>query len=200
MLKAEFLRELEMKLSGLPAEDVEERLSFYSEMIDDRMEEGLSEEEAVEAIGLTDDIYKETVSDIPLTKLVKKKFTLDRGLKAGEIALIVLGFPIWFPIIVALLAVVFSVYVSLWSVIISLWAVGGAIAASGFGVLVSAIIFILTGSVSTCIAAIGAGLFALGFCIFFFYGCKMATMGILWITRKVTLFIKSMFIRKENLL
>ena len=38
-----FLDELRKGLSGLPEEDIQERLSFYSEMIDDGMEEGLSE-------------------------------------------------------------------------------------------------------------------------------------------------------------
>ena len=50
MTKIKFLIELHNRLSGLPKDDVEERLSFYSEMIEDRIEDGLSEEEAVEAV------------------------------------------------------------------------------------------------------------------------------------------------------
>ena len=46
MSKQEFLDQLRARLSGLPRQDVIERLNFYSEMIDDRMEEGLSEEDA----------------------------------------------------------------------------------------------------------------------------------------------------------
>ena len=37
MLKTEFLTELQNGLSGLPQADIDERLSFYSEMIDDRI-------------------------------------------------------------------------------------------------------------------------------------------------------------------
>ena len=44
MSKQEFLAALEEGLSGLPREDVDERLGFYSEMIDDRMEDGLPED------------------------------------------------------------------------------------------------------------------------------------------------------------
>ena len=47
MNKQEFLDELRKGLCGLPSEDIEERINFYSEMIDDRMEEGLTEEESV---------------------------------------------------------------------------------------------------------------------------------------------------------
>ncbi len=51
MNKREFLQKLENGLSGLPREDIEQRLSFYAEMIDDRIEDGFSEEEAVAGIG-----------------------------------------------------------------------------------------------------------------------------------------------------
>ena len=51
MDKQEFLSKLRAKLFGLPQKELEERLSFYSEMIDDRIEEGLSEEDAVKELG-----------------------------------------------------------------------------------------------------------------------------------------------------
>ena len=47
MSKTEFLTELKKALEGLPEEDIEKSLEYYSEMIDDRIEDGLSEEEAV---------------------------------------------------------------------------------------------------------------------------------------------------------
>ena len=43
--KQEFLLQLREKLSGLPQADIDERVAFYGEMIDDRVEEGLTEEE-----------------------------------------------------------------------------------------------------------------------------------------------------------
>ena len=47
MNKEEFIAELKDGLSGLPQNDIDERVLFYTEMIDDRMEEGMSEEEAI---------------------------------------------------------------------------------------------------------------------------------------------------------
>ena len=49
MTKNEFLSSLRSKLQGLPPADIDERIGFYSEMIDDRMDEGKSEEEAISA-------------------------------------------------------------------------------------------------------------------------------------------------------
>ena len=67
MTKQEFLNKLGKGLSCLPQEDIEERLTFYSEMIDDRMEEGFSEEDAVLEIGDIDEIISQTIADIPIT-------------------------------------------------------------------------------------------------------------------------------------
>ena len=71
MTKHDFLELLEEKLSGLPEKELAERLPFYGEMIDDRMEEGLSEEEAVAAIGNVEDIVSQVLEDTPINKLVK---------------------------------------------------------------------------------------------------------------------------------
>ena len=43
MLKQEFLDALKSRLAGLPQKEVEERLDFYSEMIDDKLEENISD-------------------------------------------------------------------------------------------------------------------------------------------------------------
>ena len=78
MTKLQFLLSLHNKLSGLPQNEIEERLNFYSEMIEDRIEDGLSEEEAVSEIGTVDEIAEQIVSDIPLTKIAKEKIKPKR--------------------------------------------------------------------------------------------------------------------------
>ena len=88
MNKQEFLNALRYGLSGLPQDDVEERLVFYSEMIDDRMEEGLSEEEAVAQAGPIEEIVSQTVGEIPLTKIVKERIKPKRHMSVGEMLLI----------------------------------------------------------------------------------------------------------------
>lgn len=107
MNKQEFLAQLREGLSGLPQEDMEERLMFYSELLDDQMEEGLSEEEAVAAAGPVEEIVRQTISDTPLTKIVKERIRPKRRLHAGELVLLVLGAPIWLPLGFAAIAVFF---------------------------------------------------------------------------------------------
>ena len=65
MNKDSFLNELRARLAGLPQADIEERIAFYNEMINDRMEDGLTEEEAVEEIGSVDEIVGQIMAEIP---------------------------------------------------------------------------------------------------------------------------------------
>lgn len=200
MSKQEFLEQLRgglAGLSGLSQDDIEERLTFYSEMIDDRMEEGLSEKDAVSGIGSVDTIISQIVADIPLTKLVKEKITPKKRLKAWEIVLLVLGSPIWFSLLIAAFAVILSLYVVLWSVIISLWAVFGSVIACAVSNIAVGIGFALAGSLAG-IALAGAGIVCAGLSIFLFYGCRAATKGTLLFTKKIALGIKNCFINKEE--
>ncbi len=197
MSKQEFLVQLRKGLSGLPQDDIEERLTFYSEMIDDRMEEGFSAEEAVSAVGSVDEIVAQVVADIPLTKFAKERIKSKRRLNAGEIVLLALGSPIWLSLGVAVFAVILSLYISLLSVIISLWAVFASLAACSVGGVLACVIFIVGGNDASGIAMLAAGIVCAGLSIFMFYGCKIATMGVLMFTKKIAIWIKNCFIKKE---
>jgi len=198
MTKLKFLLSLHDRLSGLPQDDVEERLNFYSEMIEDRMEEGLSEEEAVSAVGSVDEIAVQIIADIPLIKITKEKIKPKRRLKAWEIVLLVLGSPIWLSLLIAAFAVILSLYVSLWSVIISFWAVFASLIGCAFGGIIAGLGFALGNNRLTGIAMIGAGIVCVGLAIFLFFGCRAATKGALLLTKKIVFGIKTRFVKKEE--
>ena len=197
MTKYDFLDLLKQKLSGLPEDDMNERLTFYGEMIDDRMEEGLTEEEAVAAIGDAEDIVSQILEDTPLTKLVKQKMKPGRKRKTWETVLLVLGFPVWFSLLAAAFVVVFSLYVSLWSIIISLWACVASLGACSAGGVISGGVLACNGNVPTGIAIIGAGVVCAGLFILFLYGTRKATDGMVLLTRKLALAIKRSFMKVE---
>ena len=198
MNKQDFIASLRASLSGLPKQDVEDRLNFYSEMIDDRIEEGLTEQEAVLAIGSVTTVSSQIIADIPLSKIAKEKIKPKRGLRAWEILLLALGSPIWLSLLIAAFAVLFSLYVSIWSVIVSLWAVFASLVACAAGVIIAGIVFIVVGHALTGVCMIGAALVCAGLSIFSFFGCKAATKGLLWLTKKLALGIKKCFVKKEE--
>lgn len=198
MSKQEFLVQLRKGLSGLPREDIEERLTFYSEMIDDRMEEGLSEEEAVVAVGSAQEIVAQVVAEIPFAKIAKERIKSKRQLRVGEIVLLALGSPIWLSLGIVVFAVILSLYISLWAVIISLWAVFASFAACSIGGVVAGVVIACSGNALSGIAMLAAGIVCAGLSIFMFYGCKAATKGCLVLTKKAAVRIKNCFIKKEE--
>ncbi len=198
MNKQEFLEQLRQGLRGLPREDIEERLTFYSEMIDDRMEEGLSETEAVAEIGDVREIISQIREDVPLTKIVKEKIKPKSPVKPWVIVLLIIGFPLWFPILIAAIAIILAVYIVFWSVIISLWAVFASFIAGAFSGVCSAVYFLICGKAVTVLSMLAVGLLCAGLAIFMFFACLAATKGVIWLTKKAAIGLKHMLIGKET--
>ena len=197
MNKQEYLAALRQGLSGLPIDDGEERLNFYSEMIDDRMEEGKSEEQVVAELDSVEDVVSQILSDIPVSKLVKKKIKSGRRLRTWEIVLLALGFPIWFSLGIAALAVILTLFAVLWSVLISAWAVFGACVGAVVGGVGGGILFVCQGYLSSGLVLIFSALVSAGLSIFLFFGCRKATVGTAKLTKRIVLGIKKMFVRGE---
>lgn len=196
MDKQAFLDALRKGLSGFPQEDIDQRLAFYSEMIDDRMEEGLSEEAAVAAMGPVNEIVSQIVGDVPLSKLVKETAKSKRRLKTWEIILLVLGAPIWLSLLVAVLSVAFSLLASMGALIISLWAVAVSAVAVAIGALGAAGIFAFRGHILQGVCMLGAALICAGFAIFLFLGTDKLTKGTILLVKKTVLGIKMLFAGK----
>lgn len=198
MNKQEFLAGLRKGLCGLPQDDIEERLTFYGEMIDDRIEEGLSEEEAVSAIGDVEEIVRQTAAEIPLAKIAKERIRPKRQLKAWEIVLLVLGSPIWLSLGIAAAAVILALYISLWALIISMWAVFAALAAGAVASVPECVVFAARGSSASGLAIAAAGFICAGLAIFMFFGCKAASKGVPALTKKITAWVKNCFIKRDE--
>ena len=197
MTKQEFLRLLRQKLSGLPEQDIEDRLTFYGEMIDDRIEEGCSEQDAVSDISSADEIAAQIIADIPLTRLAKERLKPKRKMSTVEVVLLAIGSPLWLSLAIAAMAVVLSLYVVLWSVIVSVWAVFASFAACAVGGAVAGVVLACVGNVPSGIVLLGAGLVYAGLAILLHFGCGAATGGIVWLTKKIAFGIKKCFVRKE---
>ena len=202
MKKDEFIAQLRKELSGLPKKELEERLTFYSEMIDDRMEEGLTEQDAVSDIGSVEEISTQIISDIPFTKIAKEKITKQRRFKNWEILLLALGAPIWVSLAIAAIAVLFSLFVAVFSVIFSvavaLIATFVAVLVSGVGGVLVGIFYLFSGNALSSVALIGASIFCAGLSILFFYVGKALLKAMPALIKKTLVGVKRLFIKKEK--
>ena len=197
MKKDEFLNELRRRLDGLSPGDIEERVSFYSEMIDDRMEEGLSEEEAVRGIGSVDSVVGQIMSEIPLSRLVKDRVKSKKSFGAGFVILMVLGFPIWFPIAVTVLSLIFSFFVTIWSVILAFFATDLALAVAAVGTMITGVASLFSSNPAGAAFFAGVAFICAGLSILFFVFSLWVAKGTVFLTGKVILGLKTAFIAKE---
>ncbi len=214
MNKTQLLEKLKKELSFLPAEELESRLAFYSEMIDDRMEEGLTEDDAVAAIGDIDEIISqlrsenppvaETLCENPYKNIKKQEQTQKpqqaqkRKIGAWAIILIVLGSPIWLSLGAVAFAMVITVYAVLWAVTGSLWAVPTSLAGVFLGGIAAGVVTIVYGNALLGITLIGAAVSCAGLAIFSGFGCYHLTRLAVFLSKTIARSIISLFRRKET--
>ena len=168
MKKTEFLEELRKALIGFPKEEVDGRIAFFAEMIDDRIEDAMSEDDAVKDIGTVEEITKQIISEIPLSKLVKQKIKSNSH-SALSVTLISFGAVVWLPVLISLLASAFAIYVSLLSIVISLWACVAALGVCGVGGVLLSPVLPFLGQGNTALLILSASLLSLGTAVFIFF-------------------------------
>lgn len=121
-----------------------------------------------------------------------------RAMPAWEILLIVLGSPLWLPILIAAFAVILAVYISLWAGIVTLWAVLGAFAVSAVGAAFAGVVLTIVGKALPGVFLIGIGFIFAGMSVFVFLVSKLATKGILFVTKKLALSLIKPFRKKDG--
>jgi len=200
MRKQAFLDKLKAALWAMPEADKQRSADYYAEMIDDRMEDGLSEEEAVAAIGDLDEIVKQILQESPrppqVVNTAQKQKSKQDNSKVWLIILLILGSPVWIPVIAGLLTTAISVYVSLWAVVIGLYATFVALAAAAVGCIVGG--FFTFGGWSATIVTWGAALLCAGLAILLFMLSNLAAKGMVALTKLCVSGVKSIFQRKER--
>ncbi len=156
--KVQFLAAVRLNAANVPPDELEKMLDYYTEMIDEAIDEGCSEEEAVARLGSWDEIREqihtfrcedvtasepiimetpteqtensEKVTPAPAGEPVKKKKRNRISLPTWAVVLLILTSPVWGTVVLTLLIVLFAV-------VFSLVVVGGALVISLFAVVVS---------------------------------------------------------------
>ena len=194
MNKSEFLNELYRRLSGIPQSEAEKTINYYSEMIDDRIEDGETEQNAIKAVGNIDEIVRNAMNQVPLTGLVKQSVKRSFRPNIPVIILLILGSPIWLSLLIALFAIIFAVYVTIASVIFSLFAIVAAFVVSG---VVSVIVspFLIPESLYSAATLFSGGLIISGLSIFAFFAAVILSKYIIRLTKFMIIKIKSLFIK-----
>ena len=202
MSRDAFIGELRHRMAGLPKEAVDRTVEYYSELIADSMEDGLSEEEAVSRLGSLDEIVANVVKDTPLPQIIETRIREKKakrgGIRAWEVILLVLGAPLWLPLLLAVLAVVLALYVTLWAVVIALWAVVAAVILTGVVAVVAGIVELCRLHLPQGLVLLGGGLVCMGLCALLFLLMKLITVGTVKLCKLIWTGIKSLFVGKKG--
>ena len=194
MNKAEFMDALRRALSQLPPEELDKQLAYYEELFADMQEDGLSEQEAAAKLGDPSQVAQELLMELPLGTLVKTRVKSAGGVSALNVVLLVLGFPLWFPLLLAFGAVLLAVLISLWAVVLSFGVVVLALGLSATALLFAVFFSFFSASP---LLLIGASLVAGGLCVLGALVLRPLCRGMAklcaWLFRQ----IKSLFIKKE---
>lgn len=200
MNKIEFINELKIRLSTLPQSEIDKSVSYYDEIISDRIEDGMTEEEAIMGLSDIDKIVSDIMHDMTLPTLMKARLN-DSKEKASNktlwIILVIIGSPIWFPILLAFGIVLLSIYIVAWSIILTIYIVEVAFAFSCIFGIIGGIVTVFTGNVQAGIYIFGTSLVLGGLSILLFKPIILLTKEFARFTAFIAKKTKTLFIKKE---
>ena len=199
MNKEAFLRALRARLSGLEREDIERSVEYYSEMIDDRIEDGYTEEAAVRAMGTVQDAADRIFSECSLLRITKRRIANAARQSSLKTVVVIATSPIWVPILIALMAVVLSLAVAVaaivFSVVIALFAVDISLFVASIGLIGVSVVYVIEGAFGATATLIGGGMVMLGVAILLFGACKVLGVGAFKLVKGLVLGIKKLIIK-----
>ncbi len=195
MNRQEYLEKLRRALAQMPQEELEKQIAYYDELISDMCEDGMTEPEATARLGDPGAVAAELLAALPLGTLVKTRIRSAGGLSALNIVLLVLGFPLWFPLLVSAFAVVLSLLVTLWALAISFGAVVLALGLSALALPFALIFGFVEGSP---LMLVGMALAAAGLCVLGALLIPPVFRGVAALCRACGRGLKSIFIKKEK--
>ena len=198
MKREEYLDRIRALLQNLPPEDLERSLAFYAESIADRMEDGMSEEEAVASLESPAEAANAILLEQPLPTLVKVRVKERRQLSALEILLLVLGFPLWLPLLLTALVLVFTFILLAWVLVLVPASVCLALGGSAIAVLFAGVLSLTKIALPALLAAPGAALVLAGLAILAGFVVLGTLRLALIVTRALVRGLKSLLIRKED--
>lgn len=193
MNKERFLSDLEKQLRFLSKTERQRQVSFYEEMIADSMEDGCSEEEAVQRIGNPGVIANEILQD---QEEVPRQ-GMSVAAKVGIGILLILGFPLWGSLLLAVILCVLSAYIVIWCLPFTTGVLSLSMLAAAVISVVGAFPVAME-SVGVGITQFGMGIVAAGIAGLCFLITIYLSMAFLKVTKFLTMKLIGLFRVKED--
>ena len=200
MNKQQFISSLRARLSSLPGADINRYVDYYSEMIDDRIEDGLSEEEAVSDLGSIDSIVSQIFAEAPKSPNYTYSPAPNQPGKKEKskispvwiIILIVITSPFWLSAIASSASVILGIAIVFVSIIPVLYAVDLVFAVSGIICFIGSFVPLFTLDLAVSAFIFGCGLMFAGGAVLLFFAAT-------WVAKNEINFFKWIYKKVEKL-
>ena len=218
MNKKDFLDEVRTRLSGLDEKDIQNALDFYVEAIDDHVDDGMTEDQAVSAVGTPQEVAEKILMDTPLPTLIKTQAQAmnsaptpapgvpgqpaapDQKKKMSPLAitLIIIGPPVWLPILIALAAVALSIVIAIFAVVLAIVATVLATAIGGVVAVFAALVGIVMGEGVHGLIQLAAALVLVGLSLLLFIPIKAGIIWLIELAGRFAGWVKFKFVSRRN--
>ena len=196
MDKRTFLDGLRAALVSLPASEIDKTVAYYEEMIDDRIEDGMSEEEAVASMEPIGVLAQRIINDTPAVNRAVRKAKQSSVPAIIWVLLAILGLPIWLPLLCLAFGLIISAFALLFGLIISLIAVVLGLSIGGIVGIVFALCHLGVSGMSA-VFAVGLCLIGIGLGILLAFPVAYLIKGIWSGIKALGRKIGSLFTRRE---
>jgi uncharacterized membrane protein len=126
--------------------------------------------------------YRQMAEGVPKSKAENKDKAMPLKRFYLHLTLIILGFPVWFPILAALFAVALSLYVAIWAVVIALWSIPLSLGATALAGIAGAIIAFVSGLPGVGVFTAGCAILCGGLAVLFFFPCLLLSKQVIRFT------------------
>ncbi len=202
MNKETFLNLLANEMKGFSYAEISRAQVFYEEAIADRMEDGLTEEEAVASLGEVALIVEEMRLNLPFTKLIGntvKESHQNASNKTLWKVLAIISFPFWLPMLIGFAATLFGLYMGLIGILVGIIAIYGSLIIIGIASLFASGYFIFQGDLLVAIGYLGSTLASIGLFLLLLQSVSSIIKSVISLPVTVTRSIKKLLFKKgEN--
>ena len=160
-------------------------------MIDDRVEDGMDEAAAVAALGSPEEAARQILLDTPLSQLVKARVKPERKPRVLDIVLLVLGSPIWLPLLLVAACLLLLLYLLLWLMVLIVYTIELSLGATALGGVFSCFTALLAGNPSRALFLLGVGVAAAGFAVLGWFACVVVTRWMVAFSKQLLGWIKT---------
>jgi uncharacterized membrane protein len=199
MNKTAFLHTLDQRLESLAESDRKRSVNYFSEIIDDRVEEGMREEAAVAELESMDDIVERILSEKENPeegKMEQEPQKIRRFPLWLTVLLLVLGSPLWVPLFLMAISLTTTVYILIWLVLACVYLTGVSLVIGGvagfFLIPSTAVIY----GVPSAVFMAGAGFLCIGLGILLFFPASWLAKWVVKLTKWCTVKLGEMFTAK----